>query len=399
MTANVRRVLLIPQDGDGGGAGAETTQDDAPQDSFPATRQTGDSQPQAADDHRPGSSPAGEDQPSAFESALSALEPEEEGEGSPLPGEANTDGADATGADKDGQAQAKSTPEDVHSQNQEQAFTKAFDQRPEWKGVLSLSGQNAEKVKPLLRQIYQRETALAEQMDQIKPMAEVGERLRRAANDDTVANNAVALVERWFAGDAAALTMLDELKADLQRRLGVVVSSPDLLERSKTIDRKVNDGLIDEETAAEHRALVLETEKARAQAKQATGRVQQTEAAQQGQAIEKLIAARTESLNDWEKNGPLKNPDYAGRPELQTRVLNDAKILVVQREYELGRMLNAGEMVESAKQAYDGVMNLVRSLQPKPTRQRAISGNGSSATAAVRPRNFEEAVNRAEQVL
>lgn len=398
MTLIARRILLFPGDGDGGGDGTlQTAHDDAPQDSSPATRQPGDSQP-PADDPGPESSPAGET-PSAFETALGGLEPDEEQAGSPLPGEAETGGEGATAASQDGQAGAKPTPEIVHSQEQEQAFTKAFDQRPEWKGVLSLSGQNAEKVKPLLRQIYQRETALAEQMNQIRPLAEVGERLRRAANDDTVASNAVALVERWFAGDAAALTMLDELKADLQKRLGVVVTSPDLLERSRSVEQKFNDGLIDEDTAAEHRALLLETEKARAAARAANGKVQKTEAEQQGVQIERLIASRTTALNDWEKNGPLKNPDYARRPELQNRVLNDAKLLVAEKEQQLGRMLNAGEMVKVAQEAYDGVMTLVTAILPKPQRQRAIHGNGSSATAAARPRNFDDAVNRAEQVL
>lgn len=393
------RVLLDPdesgQNGGGQGAAEATPPSAAP--SGESQPPSGAEPPKPQDDKPPGSSPAGE--PTGFEKALDALQPEGT-EGSQPPGGAGPDGGDKAAGHKDGQPAAAAKPADpALPKEQEAALTKAFDERPEWKGILTLAGANAEKVKPFLRQVFQRETALAGQIETLKPDAELGGRLKAAAVDEHAAANAVALVERWFAGDPAALGMLKELSNDLETRLGQTLSSPDLVERARKIDEQVDALKLTSEEAAAKKADLIEIEKARAGTKAATGKVKQTEQAQQQQRVEQIITQRTTALDDWEKLGPLKNPDYASRPKLRERVLNEAKLLVTERETDLNRVLNASEVVAVAQQAYESVMGFVSEVLPKPREERVTSGGGPSGGVKPRPKSYSEALDSAGSVL
>ena len=389
-----RSLFLEPLAVEGNGvADAAQSANDAPGDSS-TPRENEDSQPS---DERKDSSPSGE-KPSGYQKALDSLRPDDE-EGSPLPGDGDSVGDDESAGDKDGQPGEGSKPADVLSQADTEAFKKAFDERPEWKGILTLAGPNAKKVMPLLRQVYQRETALGQQVSEMQPMADIGRRIRAATEDEAASANAVALVEKWFAGEPEALDILKNLTADLEKRLGRVLQSDDLVKKKEAIQRKLQDGLITEDDAEEQNAMLLEIEKSRAETQKASRNAKQFQAGRQDEQLNSLIQSRTMALNEWEKNGPLKNTDYASRPELRNRVLADAKEMVREREQELGRLLNATEIVEVAEKSYRSVVDFVSSFLPKTTRSRVATGQSSSATANARPRTYGEALNRAEQML
>ncbi|MCU0783318.1 MAG: hypothetical protein MUF81_04565 [Verrucomicrobia bacterium] len=68
--------------------------------------------------------------------------------------------------------------------------------------------------------------------------------------------------------------------------------------------------------------------------------------------FEKLVQVRTEALNKWEREGPLKNPAYANSTNFQAQVISQAQITVTAREEKLQRFLTSEELVEEAEAAY-----------------------------------------------
>lgn len=363
----------------------------------PATGdQPGDSPPPTGDQPTD-SPPSGAEPESNFAKALNGLQAEDEPADDSPPSQAAQPAGDGAPKAKTDEP-ANGAPKPPTAPDLSHEYEKAFNERAEWKGLLALS-KDPEKAKPLLRQVLQRETALAGQIKQLQPVAELGQRLRAATKDDTATANAVALVEAWFAGKPEALGMLKELQGDLETRLGQRLTSPDLVAKAAKIDEALEAMHLLPEEAAERKAELLEIEKARAGQRQAENERKQTESQKQSEAVEKLIEARTVALNQWEELGPLRNPDYANRPEMQQRVIADAQVKITEREAKLGRMLNPAEMVECAQAAYDDVLKFLTGFLPKPQAQRLPPGGGSSRSGLPKAKTFGEALDSAAEVL
>lgn len=400
------RFLLSPEGGEGNG------NEENPPGSSPASDQGG-SQPQVGGDKPAGdsnsddlsapSSSAGE-KPNVFDESSHLLNAEG-AEGSPLP-DGGQDGKASDAAAKDGQAAAQAKPGPVLSQDSEAQFAKAFDERPEWKSLNTLLGDKAKEAKPFLRQLFQRETQLGQQVETLKVPAQLGERVRRALSDGSpeenrvAAENAVALVEMWREGRPEAVTMLENLLADVKGRIGLTLSSPDLVERARKIDEQVDSVRMTPEEGQQRKADLLEIEKSRAGQKRAEGQQKQTERQQVQARNEQLIADRTTALNEWEKLGPSKNPDYANeKTGLRMRVIREAQLLVGEREAQTGRLLSPQELVEVAKQAYEEVMTFAGGLLPKAREERVPLTGSSSGKAIASPRTYQEALDSAAAIL
>lgn len=334
-----------------------------------------DSSPALGEQHEDSPPPGGESEPLAKTPAQERLEkllngetPAEDdspsSEATAAEGEPGSDGAPA---DEPNASQAKPKAADVLSQEQEQVFSKAFSERPEWREAISIArkaGPDAEKsMRKQLRTIFQRETALAGQVEALKPAAQIADRIKRCTGDEAGLENSLRLIEGWFEGRPEAEQMLEELLSDLRTRTGKVIHSPDLKQRWDSAQSEFNDGTLDETQLQQIKRDLLEIEGARAGKKTVESRLQ---AKQQGEAEQRqqtIIAERTTALNDWERNIGRRDPDY---PRIAKLVADRAARLAEARHAEAKRMLSAKEMVAICDEAYQTVKTELGGLLPKP---------------------------------
>lgn len=171
---------------------------------------------------------------------------------------------------------------------------------------------------------------------------------------------------------AAAVPMLEQVLQDARTRAGLVVQSDD-------IRRKLDDGLVDEDSA-------VELEKARKERERVRQREQQAVHERELQAAKQLQEAQVAALNAWEKNVKERNPDY---DSMVDRVRDRFIALATQEPPR-----TPDEAVALSEQALKEVTQWAKRLVPakKPTKVTAQSGSSAKVTA--KPRNLDEVISR-----
>lgn len=342
--------------GSDGSVATETSNNDAPRTSSPQDTDSGatdeDSPPSGGNDNEPvAMSPANK----RLEALLSGKQPEtDDSPSSEQPGEAGQPTGESAPSDEPDGPQAKPAKPGALSQEQEQVFTKAFSERPEWKEALRLAGPANEKaMRGTLRKVFQRETALASQVETLKPAAQITERIKRCTGDEVGMENSVRLIEGWFEGTDEAEKMLEGLLTDMRARKGKTIVSADLKDRLAKAEQQFQDAYITEEQLQQIKQDLLEIEGARAGQKSAEGKVKQVELTTEQRQQEKLINDRTTALNTWEKAKARSDADYA---VIQRAVADRAKSLAEEAVAKAnGRWLSPKEITDIAEEAYKQV--------------------------------------------
>ncbi len=278
----------------------------------------------------------------------------------------------------------------VLSQAQEQALNKAFDERPEWKAILSATPKDKQKeVRGAMRGIFEREGVLNSTLERVKPAVEKFERLRRGVGDDQAVENTIQLVELFQQGNPKARDMLITLLNDLDARTGMVLTSPDLIKRGLDIEAQLTDGSMDEAQAKQARADLLELQKSRVGKQQSEAERQRQQEAETQRSFETQQTEMVNAADAWEKTTMAKDPDY---PALKPLVEDRAYRIGNERQNKLkGRLLNGAEMKQVLDDALKQIKEEAGKLQPKPKPRQVLNGNGSSATSRRQPANEREA--------
>lgn len=159
---------------------------------------------------------------------------------------------------------------------------------------------------------------------------------------------------------AEAVPMLEKLLADARDRAGLVVKSDD-------IKRKLDDGVIDDDTA-------VELERSRAEKAWIAQRNQQM--------VQQSIVA---AVDQWEANLRERTPDFDDIADL---VLDRVRAMSGERPPATPK-----EAVAMAQAAYDHVIQRVRKFQPAKERKVQTS-SGSTAKAATKPKSIQDILNR-----
>ncbi len=245
-----------------------------------------------------------------------------------------------------------------------------------------------------MRGLYERETAMHQQIEQQKPILNTFERLKAATGGVEHVESTVDLIEKWQKGDPKALEMLDILRNDLLQRTGSVLTSPDLMQRNRDIDSELQQGTLDETQAQQKRNDLLEIEKARVTARRSEAEVKQRDQREQQTTVESQIQAAEHAGNEWEKATMSKDPDY---PSLKEAVESKALALANQHpSVRAGKVLTPAEAVKILDDSLAWAKAQVAKWQPKAKPRNGLNGHGnsSSATSRRQPANATEEFNQ-----
>lgn len=288
-------------------------------------------------------------------------------------GEVETEVASDKDKPADDKAKTKDS-EDVH--------LNPFSKRPEWVEATKLLGEEAaKKVRPVLRNLLQRADKLAEQM---KPMAEVINQMRRHTGDEVGFKKALTLIETYATDPAEAIPILENLLLDAKERSGFEISADDLKARIAKIDQRVKEGHLSEEDAAEIRKDLVEVSKTRAKLKQEQEKQSRSAADTEQEKENEAYQAKLQALNRWEMNGPGKDASFgsvtdANDPKHGESVADqvfDAVTNYMARNPDS----NPSQLVAEAERMYKIARGRLKSSGPQKS-QRAVTGAGSSVKA------------------
>lgn len=286
-------------------------------------------------------------------------------------------------SDKDKPAGDKAKTEDS-----EDVHSNPFSKRPEWVEATKVLGEEAaKKVRPVLRNLLQRVDRQAEQM---KPMAEVINQMRRHTGDEVGFKKALTLIETYATDPAEAIPILENLLLDAKERSGAEISSDDLKARLTKIDQRVKDGHLSEEDAADIKKDLVEVSKSRAKLKQEEERRNRSQADIQQEKAEQLHLARLEALNRWEQNGPGKDPSFgsvtADNDPKHGESVADQVFDAVTNFLARNPDSNPSQLVAEAERMKKIALGRLKSFGSTKS-QKAVTGAGSSVKAAQLPKN------------
>lgn len=294
------------------------------------------------------------------------------------------DVSDGAKPKKDEPGKAKETTTADASQDADKGF--ASDAR--WQKLVKLVPKGSEKeFRAVAREFLTQENKLKAQVEKAKPAIDYVERIKRTGVE---LENTVALVESWQRGDEQAEKILQDLITDLQTRRGTVLSSPELVAESKELDQQLADGMVDEAYVTKRKAELLKLQKGEAVVKQTEAQKAEDAKRAKQESLGKLFKACDEAFANWEKAGPLKNPDYT--PELKKLMVTVGDQLVAEKSQQLGRYLNPAEVVECSQKAYEQIMGTVKSVMPRRTAIKPVTGGHSSTNSRRQPANEREAL-------
>lgn len=154
------------------------------------------------------------------------------------------------------------------------------------------------------------------------------------------------------------------------------------------LQKKVEDGLLDDETAQELARTRIEAQTNRARAEQTESERQQERERQAAEAAVSAAQAMQGAVVQWEEGIKQRDPDYSHK---QRFVTDRVRALMAEK----GRPQNAEEAVALVKEAYDDVTKQMRTMLPKREQVRAVTSDQSSTRATAAPKTMEEAIRGA----
>lgn len=268
-----------------------------------------------------------------------------------------------------------------------------FNKRPEW-GELdkALGKDGAKKARPIIRNLMQREHRATEQVRQMKPVVD---ELKAHTGDEKGFQQMRNIVRAYATDPGAAVPILEQMLTDARTRAGHVVSSPDLKQQVAKLDKKLEDGLIDEETYKAAKDAIVEAEKGRASSKSAAARVEQTEAQRQQAARAEAQNRTLGTINSWEENIRERDPDFGNvTPAEDPRhgeSVADRVFDALQLKFIQNPNATAEQLIAEANRVYK--MARGQLATPKARESRPVTSTSSSITAKPKARTMREAMD------
>ena len=380
------------------GAGSSTAQG-ATVDSPTTTTTTADSSPQ------------GDKQPGSISEALEkvALEmPPEETEGAGAEGDQGDSNGSTAETSPTSEAESGETesdadagPKDGQQAKEGNGTTGAdvpFHTRPEWQSAMKVLNTLPDKgaaIKPILREAFQRETRVQEQLRAIQPQAEATMELQRIVGGEKEFAAMKNVVRGFAAGDPAVLPVLRQMVQQMERTTGEVITSTDLIQRQQKLQQQFDEGLIDQAEFQEQSGLLKEVEKTRAGKKQVETQLQTTAQTQQQQQQAEAIQQRTTALNSWESDIRQRDPDFGNVTDVNDpkhgETVADQVFDAISLKFMQKPNASTEELLQAAKNAYQRA----KGAAPKPTLRtsRVATSQSSSVTGKQKPRTLREAMD------
>lgn len=316
----------------------DAKQDTAEESSTTAT--TPDAKPKQADPSpaRGAKEPEPKSMADVVEATLAKLNGQAEESPTPKTADPVPDSKPADGEAKDEPAKQPAVTED----EKKDADTVPFHKHPRWQ-------------------------ALVKREQELAPKAQVTDELVSLTGGQEGFNNMQTLVRMYAKEPANAVPLLEQLLADAKARGGLSLTSKDL-------QTKVEDGLLDEQSA-------LEIEQSRRMREHES----QSRAAEQTAKRAETMQQAVKSLNEWEQVTRAKDPDYAALAEdVQDRLVRLVSLTPPQ---------SAEEALKLAQQAYRDVKTRNASRMPKPAAVKPTLNDGSSRTAKFAPKTMLDVVS------
>lgn len=309
----------------------------------------------------------------------------------PTQDEAADSAAETKTPENDGSEKGEVKAKEDEVSKEDAEFEKRFTERPEWKATQKLVAKGKEKeMRGIMRNLYQKQNTLHNQVDKLKPEAERLDRIRKRVGDEGV-ENTIRLIESWHDGDEHAEKLLTDLLTDLKARRGTVLSDPDLIQESKELDQQLADGQITPEWAQKRKGELLKLQRSEAQRRQSETRTQEVLKKAEHVNVQQLVSERTNAINQWEAGVSRNDPDY---PKLQNTVIRYAKAAIAEKQGPNDPLLTPAEMVEVMQESYLAAKKDAKGWQAKPQPHTPVTGGTPSGNKRPAPRTPEERFNR-----
>jgi len=177
----------------------------------------------------------------------------------------------------------------------------------------------------------------------------------------------------------AALDRVNKFKSQIESQLGEVL--PDDLQK------KVDDGLLDADTAKEVALNRVDKQRAEAKATRAETVVQTTQQQSQQQIEAGAAQIVHSTISDWQRQKFSSDPDYPRKAELLQK---EIKLRVMA---EGGKVLDRNKALQIAEEAYTEVNRLFKALAPSkaPEAKRMMQSKAVPGNMASKPNSPLEA--------
>lgn len=229
---------------------------------------------------------------------------------------------------------------------------------------------------------------LTERVSAIEPLAEQMEVLQGFMQERqlTPANVSELLVVGGLAMSAdpkdlkAALTRVDAFRSQIATQLGEVLP--------EDLQKKVDDGLMDAESAKEVALSRVETQRASTRTQQATQREENADKKVATVDETKQVDAVHSAISGWQQQKFKSDPEYPRKAELLSKEIR----LRVGAEPG-GRVLNTARATEIAEEAYKEVTRIYKALNPSQNTQakRVLQSKANFGNMASTPNSALEA--------
>ena len=309
--------------------------------------------------------------------------------------EAKPDEAEPEAGSPDKDEPEATKTDEAKSPDLSQEAPKRFTERPEWQKLTAIGDKlgpaAGTEVRQIMRSMMERETIMAKQQEQFKPMAEAASELSRECGGEVGFNNMRTLVRQVNNDPAAAVPMLEKLIADAKQRAGLVVTSPDLLTETQKVDQMERNGEITAEFASQRRKEITELETHRAASKRTTAVTEQERERQATREAQQRLTAELSAIDDVEtsfNSDKAKNdPDFKAVSPLFAKFV---QLAGVNFQAEHKRNPSASEAKALLEKSYKEAKTEAMRFKPKPKAISPVRNNGSSTNTRHQPVTEQE---------
>ena len=317
------------------------------------------------------------------------------------PAELKPEAEEAAPKTDEPEAEVKAEDESPEALSQESKIGVPNDQRPEWQKLTAIGdklGKTAGKeVREVLRGIYRNEAALAKQVEQFKPAAQVVDEMRKSVGGSEQGfTNMRNLIRNFDSDPANAVPMLETLLNDARKRAGLVLHDSALMTEAQKLDQQVADGLIEQAQADARKAELLELQKAKMVTTQ-TAQQQQAERDRQQRAqieaaTQKAAAEINTAESAWTDAKAKNDPDFAAVQTLFNAFAKENALVFWNENNQ--RMPSAKDAVEILEKSLKQAKAEAGKFRPKPAARTVVrdNGNGSSTQHRQQPKNAREQI-------
>lgn len=298
----------------------------------------------------------------------------------------NTTDSPTEGKGKEASTDVKSdtSQDDAQKASDEEDKKLPFHNHPRWKAViaerdeLKVQLQQLDSVKQEVASFKDR----AERFDMVSNFVQQNGLESQEIDTGFAIMAAIANASKFGGDPQAALDLLTPYVTHLQSLTGSVM--PDDLQK------KVDEGYLDLETAQDIAKLRAENNRVKQTANVAQQRAENVQQLSQQEQQQKVVGGIMDAVTKWEKNWKDSDPDYAIKQA-------DVMMLVENLQNKHGKPRTVEDALYLANFAKEKVDEKYKNLLPKKNELRTVTGGNVKGTPVPQANNVKDAVQLALQ--